>query len=143
MVLPHLPCKIIGMFSAPLLKWFSSLNKDLGQILDKSVQQRTRGIMPVLQPRASGSSCILDPGGHSLSFRLWPRTFTPVMVVLPVASSPGCLSRHEQARSQGFPIPAENFPNELAQFSGEVAGVARSRCGLNFSLRYGPYGTEC
>ena len=38
---------------------------------------------------------------------------TTVMVVL--ASSPGCPSRHEPARSQGFQIPADNFPNELAR----------------------------
>ena len=38
---------------------------------------------------------------------------TTVMVVL--ARGPGCPSRHEPARSQGFGIPADNFPNELAR----------------------------
>ena len=33
-----------------------------------------------------------------------------VIVVLP-----GCPSRHEPARSQGFQIPADNFPYELAR----------------------------
>ena len=41
-----------------------------------------------------------------------------VMVVL--ARSSGCPSRHEPARSQGFPIPADNFPNELARVCDSV-----------------------
>ena len=84
------------------------------------------------------------------------------MVVL--ARSPGCPSRHEPARSQGFQIPADNFPNELARVCDSVpvgksptwrtyyanirwlrrpgpwpgaGAVTRSRCGLSFSLRYG------
>ena len=44
---------------------------------------------------------------------------TTLMVVLaPVARSPGCPSRPdspEPALWQGFPIPADNFPNELAR----------------------------
>ena len=43
---------------------------------------------------------------------------TTVMVVL--ARSPGCPSRHEPARSQGFEIPADNFPNELARVCDSV-----------------------
>ena len=35
------------------------------------------------------------------------------MVVL--ARCPCCPSRHEPARLQGFRIPADNFPNELAR----------------------------
>ena len=35
------------------------------------------------------------------------------MVVM--ARRPGCPSRHEPARSQGFLIPADNGPNELAR----------------------------
>ena len=38
-----------------------------------------------------------------------------VMAVLP-----GCPSRHEPARSQGFQIPANNFPNELARMCDSV-----------------------
>ena len=41
-----------------------------------------------------------------------------VMVVL--AHGPGCPSRHEPARSQGFGIPADNFPNELARVCDSV-----------------------
>ena len=37
------------------------------------------------------------------------------MVVLPC-----CPSRHEPARSQGLPIPADNFPNELARLCDSV-----------------------
>ena len=59
------------------------------------------------------------------------------MVVL--ARGPGCPSRHEPARSQGFRIPADNFPNELARVCDSVGKspptVARSRCGLSFSLQ--------
>ena len=40
------------------------------------------------------------------------------MVVL--ARGPGCPSRHEPARSQGFGIPADNFPNELARVCDSV-----------------------
>ena len=36
------------------------------------------------------------------------------------ARSPGCPSRHEPARSQGFQIPADNFPNELARVCDSV-----------------------
>ena len=43
---------------------------------------------------------------------------TTVMVVL--ARGPGCPSRHEPARSQGFGIPADNFPNELARVCDSV-----------------------
>ena len=38
---------------------------------------------------------------------------TTVMVVL--ARGPGCPSRLKLTRSQGLPIPADNFPNELAR----------------------------
>ena len=37
---------------------------------------------------------------------------TTLMVVL--ARSPGCPSRPEPAWTQGFPFPADNFPNELS-----------------------------
>ena len=40
------------------------------------------------------------------------------MVVL--ARSPGCPSRHEPARSQGFPIPSDNFLNKLARVCDSV-----------------------
>ena len=44
-----------------------------------------------------------------------------VMVVL--ARGPGCPSRHQPARSHGFPIPADNFPNELARVCDSVGNL--------------------
>ena len=49
------------------------------------------------------------PRGHGELLKL----LRVVMVVL--ARGPGCPSRHEPARSQGFGIPADNFRNELAR----------------------------
>ena len=43
------------------------------------------------------------------------REWQLVMVVLP-----GCPSRHEPARSQGLPIPADNLPSELARVCDSV-----------------------
>ena len=64
-----------------------------------------------------------------------------VKVVL--ASGPGCLSRHEQGRSQGFRIPADNFklPNELAR-RGVCDSVGKSPAwrGLDVGFRNGPSG---
>ena len=40
------------------------------------------------------------------------------MVVL--VRSPGCVSRQEPAPSQGYPIPADNCPNELARVCDSV-----------------------
>ena len=59
-----------------------------------------------------------------------------VMVVL--ASNPCFLSLFKPAQLQlAFPIPADNFPNELAHDSGEDTGVELSRCCLPFSHSYG------
>ena len=70
-----------------------------------------------------------------------------------LASSPSCADSVEgvsnpcgqlsQSLRTTFPIPADNFPNALARVCasvGESPGVARSRCGLSFALRYGPKG---
>ena len=43
----------------------------------------------------------------TFAFRAWLWVF--------LARDPGCPSRHEPARSQGFRIHADNFPNELAR----------------------------
>ena len=54
-------------------------------------------------------------------------------------------SRHDEpARSQGFPIPADNFPNELARVCDSV-GTSPASCGLDaaFPSRFvmeRPYG---
>ena len=54
-----------------------------------------------------------------------------------------CPSRHEPALLQGFPIPADNVPNELAlvchSLGQHLQGGerAQSRFGLSFALRYG------
>ena len=61
---------------------------------------------------------------------------TTVQVVL--TRSPGCPSRQEPARSQGFPIPADNFPNEVARVCDSAGKSPAWRCleaAFSFSLR--------
>ena len=55
----------------------------------------------------------------------------PVAVMVVVARGPagGCPSRHEPPRSQGFQIPADNFPNELARVCDSVG--KSPACGLD------------
>ena len=38
-----------------------------------------------------------------------------VLARSPGLPAPGCPSRHEPALSQGFPVPAGNFSNEVAR----------------------------
>ena len=45
-----------------------------------------------------------------------------------LARSPCCPSRHEPARSQGFPILADNFPNEQARVRDSVGKSPAWRC---------------
>ena len=47
-----------------------------------------------------------------------------------LARVPGCPSRHEPALSQGFRIPADNFPNELARVCDFSAGKSPAWRGL-------------
>ena len=67
------------------------------------------------------------PPGRDRPFKFAVPGGGHVMVVL--ARSPGCPSRHEPARSQGLPIPADNFPNELARVCDSV-GKPRAWRGL-------------
>ena len=55
-----------------------------------------------------------------------------VMVVPSLASSPGCQSRQEPARSQGFPIPADNVLNEIARVRDSVR--KSPSCGLEWQM---------
>ena len=97
------------------------------------------------------------PGRLPVSLAVWPQVCSSyarcgrgelprsrcgpgVMVVL--ARSPGCPSRHEPARSQVFRIPADNFPNELARVCDSVGKSPRSRCGLSFSRLSRPAHSE-
>ena len=54
-------------------------------------------------------------------------SLSTVMVVLPGL---GCPSRHEPARSQGLPIPADNFPNKLTRVC-DSAGKSPAWRGLD------------
>ena len=70
------------------------------------------GYLPRLTRRRFGG--MASTSVAIFAFRVWLWVCgTIVMVAL--ARSPGCPSRHEPARSPGFPIPADNFDNELAR----------------------------
>ena len=55
----------------------------------------------------------------------------PVSVIVVLARGPGCPSRHEPARSQGFRIPADNFPTESHIVSDTIYSPLFSMHGLN------------